>query len=84
MSIYASGRPPKEDAAPEPMIYPDCNKPGPYRANLGHPLIRREYDEWRRRKGIPVWSVLTDDQRYEFDLLMIAKYYRIGGKEKDR
>ena len=68
------------------MIWPEHDKPGPYRTNLRHPVIRKHYDDWRRRKGIPVWSVPTDEQRHEFDLLMIARYCQKqkGGNGKDR
>ena len=86
MSRYVPGWPRKEDTGPGPMIWPEHDKPGPYRTNLRHPVIRQHYGDWCRRKGIPVWSVPTDEQRHEFDLLMIVKYYPIqkGGNEKDR
>lgn len=42
-----------------------------YRLDLNAPVIKELYYRYRRKKGIPVWCPLSDEERHEFELAVI-------------
>ena len=56
----------------------DRSKTGQYyMLNLGHPVIASLRRRFCQSRGIPVHDILSDEQRYEFELTLLA-----GGTRK--
>jgi len=41
--------------------------PNYYSTNINDPRIRRWYDAYRRKLGLPAWCPMSDQERHEFD-----------------
>ena len=51
----------------------DRSKTGQYyMLNLGHPVIASLRRRFCQSRGIPVHDILSDEQRYEFELTLLA------------
>ncbi|MEE0980386.1 MAG: hypothetical protein U0K91_01780 [Acutalibacteraceae bacterium] len=45
-----------------------------YFTNIHNPKVREEYDNFIRQRNIPYFAPLSDDERHEFDCLMMNRY----------
>ncbi|MBP3939472.1 MAG: hypothetical protein IK955_08680 [Clostridia bacterium] len=45
-----------------------------YFTNLHHPTVREEFESFRKGRHIPYFAPLSDDERHEFDCIMMNKY----------
>ena len=45
-----------------------------YFTNIHHPTVREEFELFRKERQIPYFAPLSDDERHEFDCLMMNRY----------
>lgn len=53
-----------------PWIAEDVNPYG-YRVNIRNPYIYDLYRRFKRKRNIPIWCPLSDEERFEFELAVI-------------
>ena len=56
-------------------IFAKPNKYG-YEININNETMRRYYDEYKQRIGVPKNVTLTDTQRFEFESFIFANVLR--------
>ena len=42
-----------------------------YTTNINDPRIRRWYDAYRKKLGLPIWCPMSDQERWDFDAKVI-------------
>ncbi len=45
-----------------------------YFTNLHHPTVRAEFEKFRKERQVPYFAPLSDDERHEFDCIMMNRY----------
>lgn len=53
-------------------IFNDDNPYG-YRININHPKVRKLYERYKKWKGIPPATPMSDNERLEFEMYLIKK-----------